>query len=372
MFSRRLSLSPNFGYIFPSIRGIQAGREYYASMCKVRLIPKIFLFDEEELVPELRAQRILNKSRIPELSRYILDNKDSYVFSAITASIDGEVKFEPFSDVGDGDQLGTLHISMDSKFIINDGQHRRAAIEIALRENPDLGDEDISVVFFLDIGLHRSQQMFADLNRYAVKPSTSLGVLYDHRDEKAKIVRDIVMASPFFRDIVEMEKTSLSPRSKKLFTLSAFYQATNALLSGIDKKESELIELGIEYWGEVGKQFHEWQMVRDRNITSGDVRQEFIHSHGIVLQALGHVGNTLLKEKSDSWTEVLPRLQNIDWSRNNSKTWEGRAMATGRMSISGQNIILTSNYIHQTLGLKLSPESQRLEDTFLGEENGGR
>src|SRR5437870_9539 len=36
----------SFGYVFPAIRGIQARREYYVSMCPLRLIPKLFLFDE--------------------------------------------------------------------------------------------------------------------------------------------------------------------------------------------------------------------------------------------------------------------------------------------------------------------------------------
>ena len=57
-------MSDAFHYVFPAIRGIQAGREYYVSMCPLRLIPKLFLFDEE-LTPELRAQRTLNKARVP-------------------------------------------------------------------------------------------------------------------------------------------------------------------------------------------------------------------------------------------------------------------------------------------------------------------
>src|SRR5436305_5045248 len=83
-----------FEYVFPAIRGVQATREYYVSMCPLRLIPKIFLFDEEELVPELRAQRVLNKARVPEIAHYITRNREGYIFSAITASIDAEVQFE--------------------------------------------------------------------------------------------------------------------------------------------------------------------------------------------------------------------------------------------------------------------------------------
>src|SRR5262245_57250592 len=123
-----------FEYVFPAIRGLQARREYYVSMCPLRLLPKIFLFNEEELVPELRAQRTLNKSRLPDMTRYILDNRSGYVFSAITASIDGQVRFEPLGSESDSKRVGLLHIPMSAQFIINDGQHRRAAIEMALRE----------------------------------------------------------------------------------------------------------------------------------------------------------------------------------------------------------------------------------------------
>ena len=45
----------------------------------------------------------------------------------------------------------------------------------------------ISVVFFQDDGLKRSQQMFSDLNKNAVKPTKSLNILYDHRDEVLSI-----------------------------------------------------------------------------------------------------------------------------------------------------------------------------------------
>ena len=42
---------------------------------------------------EYRAQRKLNEARIPEICGYILSNRDSYVFSALAASVDGDMKF---------------------------------------------------------------------------------------------------------------------------------------------------------------------------------------------------------------------------------------------------------------------------------------
>ena len=278
-------MNPSFGYVFPAIRGVQAGREYYISMCPLRLIPKIFQFDEIELRPELRAQRVLNKARIPEMTRYLVNNTNGYVFSAITASVDAEVEFESIGEGRDGERVGQLHIPMDARFVINDGQHRRAAIEEAIKDNPELGDETIGVVLFLDSGLERCQQMFADLNRYAIRPSTSIGVLYDHRDELAILTKQMVHQSPVFRDLVEMEKTSLAPRSRRLFTLSALYSGNRALLQKTDADDLESrVALAGRFWEAAARQFPEWMAVREGKTTAGDVRRDFIHSHGVVLQ----------------------------------------------------------------------------------------
>ena len=66
------------------------------------------------------------KSRVPEIVKYIVDNEDSYLFSSITAAYDTVVKFNP---VEDGADIGYLQMDLeDAKFLINDGQHRCAAI----------------------------------------------------------------------------------------------------------------------------------------------------------------------------------------------------------------------------------------------------
>ncbi|GLS00434.1 hypothetical protein GCM10007859_04400 [Brevundimonas denitrificans] len=364
-FVINLSVAPMdeaFQYIFPAIRGVQAKREYYVSMCPLRLIPKIFLFDEEELTPALRAQRTLNKARVPEMARYLTDHEDSYVFSALTASVDAELSFE---STAENPSLGILRIGMAGKFIINDGQHRRAAIEAALKTNPALGDESIAVVFFSDIGLTRSQQMFADLNRYAIRPSTSISILYDHRDTEAELVRRLVAEALPFRDLVETEKSTLSPRARRLFTMSALYQATNALLAECESESfEERLAKARSFWEAVAHQLPEWEQVRRGRLASGEVRQDLIHSHGVVLQAIGKVGAALLREAPTDWRERIHRLSDIDWSRSNPD-WSGRAVVRGKLSKKTQNVTLTANYIKQRLTLPLSPEDQRIEDAFL-------
>lgn len=357
-----------FEWVFPAIRGVQAGREYYVTMCPLRLIPRMFLFDEEELTPELRAQRTLNKGRVPEIARYIVENSDSYVFSALTASVDVDVRFDPLATDGPSERVGTLVVPMSARFVINDGQHRRAGIQQALAENPAFGDESIAIVLFLDVGLARCQQMFADLNRYAVRPAKSIGVLYDHRDEMSALTRLVVMRSAFFRDLTEMETSNLARRSRKLFTLSALHTATKALLDGIEESNFERrVDLATKYWEVVAEQFPEWDQVFNREITAGEVRQDFIHTHGIVLHALGKVGNSLLGDGKGvrTWSAALKKLREMDWHRSSS-TWEGRAVIGGRVSKSAANVLLTTATMRTVMGLSLPLDEQRAEDAFQG------
>lgn len=344
-----------FEYNFPAIRGVQAGRTYYITMCPLRMISKLFLFDEEELPAEMRAQRSLNRARVPEIARYLTENPDNYIFSALTASVSAEVSFESLvpEQSGPAERVGTLSIPMEAKFVINDGQHRRAAIQQALTENPALGDETIAIVLFIDVGLERCQQMFADLNRYAIRPSKSISVLYDQRDELASVTRLMVRQTPILRDLTDFESNNLAVRSRKLFTLSALHTATVSLLDGVeDDVPARKLELASRFWQLVSDQFPEWRQVHQSEITAGGVRADFIHTHSVILHALGMVGNRLLREIPDGdWEPVLRKLRRIDWHKNATDTWEGRAMTAGKVNKSRVNVQLTSEFIAATLEL---------------------
>ncbi len=356
----------DFSYSFPAIRGVQAGREYYVTMSPMEYIPKLFNIGDADLPPELRAQRVLNKARIPAMTRYVLENPSSYVFSSLTASIDGAVVFTPNGKDSIGRKLGILSVPMSAKILINDGQHRRAAIERALEENPALKYETISVVFFVDHQLVRSQQMFADLNRYAIRPTKSLGILYDHRDHMARLAHEVAQDVAVFRDMTEKAKSTISNRSRKLFTLSSIYQATKRLLN---KKDGEPVtsgekELAVAYWTAVSRLIPDWQAAVDRKIAPCELRSDFVHAHGIALQALAIAGSALIASCEREWPSRLAALRKVDWSRNNAALWEGRALIGGRLNKAQNNVILTANVLKKILGLPLSPNEEKLERQY--------
>jgi len=324
----------------------------------------MFLFDEEELAPQVRAQRTINRARVPEIARYMLDNPKDYVFSAITASVDGTVSFKAINN--DNPKVGRLTIPMSARFVINDGQHRRAAVEEALAQCPDFADETISVVLFIDAGLKRSQQMFADLNRHAVRPTRSIGVLYDHRDPLSQLARDIAVEVEVFKGLTEVEKTTISNRSKKLFTLSSIYSSTRRLLRKGPKAEvsSDEAALAKEFWTEVASNMPDWCAAARGEVASAELRSDFIHSHGVALQALAIAGADLLAAHPKTWKKKLQALHKVDWARNNAELWEGRATIGGKVSKAEANVKLTANVLRQTLDVPLGAEDAKAEKRF--------
>lgn len=357
-------MEQTFSYNFPAIRGIQAGKEYFVAMCPLKLIPRIFLFDEEEIPPEHRAQRSLNKARVPDICNYILANPKDYVFSSLTASVDGEMEFTPFSEEPHVKDIGKLSISLEARFLINDGQHRRAAIEEALKITPELGSETISVVFFQDTGLIKSQQLFADLNRHAVNTTSSLGILYEHRDQLANITKSILSQIPLLERYTDLEKQSLSKLSPKLFALSNLFQTNIRLLN---KKRGEFItdseKFFLEqFWKELCTAMTEWQLVMKKQLSPAALRSNYINTHGVFLEAIGIVGQYLYTFQPTDWSEYIAKLSEVDWNRSN-KVWLGRAFGTtGRINKNNETIQLTANQIKLSIGLPLTEQEHLLEE----------
>jgi DNA sulfur modification protein DndB len=346
----RLAGDLETSYSFDALRGIQAGREFYVAMCPLKIIPKLFIFNEEELPPQFRAQRILRDTRIPSIAHYIVNNPKDYVFSSLTASVDGAMKFTPDPSAGSDGKIGRLHISMESRLLINDGQHRRAAIEEALKSKPELGNESISVVFFSDKGLKRSQQMFADLNKHAVKPTKSLGILYDHRDEFAQFIVKMVNDLDIFHNRTELEKTSISNRSTKFFTLNGISDATKYLLKLNTKTIlPEKQKLAADFWNTVSKNIPEWNLLMEKKVAPHELRSEYVHSHTNILNALGLMGHVLVTKYPDDWKQKLKGLQKIDWARDSS-LWEGKVVVDGRMLKQKAGIKKAANVILKKCG----------------------
>src|SRR4051794_23156040 len=82
-------------YSFAAIRGIQAGRAFYVAMVPLGMVERLFRYNDQNIPFKLRAQRELNKGRIPAIARYLTENPTGYILSALSATIGGAFAFEP-------------------------------------------------------------------------------------------------------------------------------------------------------------------------------------------------------------------------------------------------------------------------------------
>lgn len=350
----------DFVYRFPVVKGVQATREYYIAMIPLKMIPKLFPQEEEYVLPEHRAQRKLNAARIPVISKYILDNRENYVFSALAASIDGQFKFCP-SEYPD---VGVLEISMDAKLLINDGQHRKAAILEAISEDESLLNETISVVFFEDQGLARSQQMFTDLNKHAVKTSNSIAELYDSRDQLAVVTRSTISKIRFLNAYTDKEKDILGKYSSNLFTLSTFYNANKRIIRSAPITEAIEAFL-LRYWSCVCQNILPWRELYSHDISKVDLRENYIVTQAVIIQVLGRLGNYFFINHDYDIEKHLSNLQKINWKRN-CEDWKLRTIrANGRMINNEEAVTLTCNVLKNHLGLPLDEFEQGKERSFM-------
>lgn len=343
-------------YKFSAVRGVQAKREYYIAMLPLGSLSKLFQNEREYIAPEFRAQRCINESRIPEIRDYIINNRSSYVFSALSASINGKFKF--ISSEMD-ENLGVLEVDMDAVFLMNDGQHRKAAIEAALAEAPDLADETISIVFFEDEGLKRSQQMFADLNKHAVKSSMSLSTLYDSRDDLANAVKEVAASVSFLSKYIDREKDNLGKNSLKLFTLANFLRANRRILKDEVVTDDDRAFLK-KYWEAIFQNIDEWRQLEEKQIHKCDLRESYILTLSVTLQAFGRLGRYFYEYQNE--LSKMELLSQVDWLRCNNE-WKGRVLDPHGKIINNEDaIIKICNLIKQKIGIALTREEVAKEN----------
>ena len=351
----------NYSYRFPVVQGLQAESTYYIAMVPLKMLSRLFSEDTEYVLPEYRAQRKLNQARIPEIKKYILENRNTYVFSALAASIDGEYTYIPSENA----DIGILEVSMDAKFLINDGQHRKAAILAAIEEDESIGNETISVVFYADKGLKRSQQMFTDLNKHAVKTSNSIAELYDSRDLLAVVTRRAIAKNKFYNEYVDKERDILGKFSSALFTLNTFYTANKRILRrGMCDEQFE--EFITKYWNAVEINMVPWRELVCKEISKRDLRESYIASQSVVIQAFGKVGSYFYEHLEFDFEEKLKNIQKINWKRS-SDEWKLRVLRNnGRMINNEKAILLTSNRIKQVVEIPLTDDEQLEENKLRG------
>ncbi|MGH3369595.1 MAG: DNA sulfur modification protein DndB [Nocardioidaceae bacterium] len=263
------------------------------------------------------------------------------------------------------DDVGLLELPMEAEWVVNDGQHRVAGIAEAMKHDPTLRYDHLSVVILPDGGLERNQQVFSDLNRAVQKTSKSLDILFDHRLPINRITNACVDRLSLFKGKTDKERVSLSLRAAQFATLSWFQAANVQLFGGIEIPEDigdddyrKLEDRAVEFWEFATGVVTPWSSIADGTMKPADARVDYLSSYALVLWAVASAGHSAMKAPGD-WRTRLDPLQNVDWLKTNQE-WQGICMQGGEVITRSTTRKATADLLRWKIGLGEKPQPKDL------------
>lgn len=273
--------------VIPCIAGKMGDTTFYETTMPARELvtgvrPASELDNWASMSIEARMQRDPDLKRITtDIAPYIAKSKDRFFGSVIVLVYDGEVVFESMVELGGklphayrsaGSHIGFVTIDGGS-LIVLDGQHRLLALEKVIKnevtgsQSREVPNDDICVIFITHEGDEKTRRIFNKVNRYAKATSRGDNIITSEDDGCAIISRWMLrdgepLGNIEGEELVNWKSNTLPPRSTKLTTISALYEAVKLILAAtgvkLDEKERPCDEDLEAYMEEVS---HFWKML---------------------------------------------------------------------------------------------------------------
>jgi DNA sulfur modification protein DndB len=198
--------------IVPAFRASVGDWEYYICIMKYAEVARNINFSYE-----LRSSKDLNDvvqrgigERTTEITNYLIESEHRFLGALICAVWGGAPQYQPLS-MEDSDgilsgidrQFGVITFDGSQSYFALDGQHRLRAIKDALKQKPELGNEEICVIlvphFDSEEGKKRTRRLFTNINRNAKSTTASENIALDEDDGAAIITRRLISEHPIFK-----------------------------------------------------------------------------------------------------------------------------------------------------------------------------
>jgi len=375
------------GTTFACLKGNMGSTEYYILKMKAGILINTVGFasqiaEWDTMDIDEKIQRELDEKRVvSDIVPYLVQDPDRFFGSIIVDIYRGweNVVFESLNDVAKVpkayqnqlDDLGFVHLPDNQSLIALDGQHRLLALNVAikgyrgltgskisddmkeqLKPNPDLVEDDLTVILVPHTDTVKIRKIFNKINRYAKGTSRGDNIITDEDDIHAIIARrlmkvDEVLSPINGQHVVNWTSNTLSPRSKHLTTISAIYSISEELIGKFDKKQrpdeavidEKTEEIG-EYWGallgglNIYKKYVEVLEGKDKSTDIPKLRESNLMLKPVTQMAVA-IGYSIARRKGVSLTDFVSRLNQISWDYNDPM-WEQVLV------IAGTNKVITN------------------------------
>ncbi|WP_008318377.1 DNA sulfur modification protein DndB [Leptolyngbya sp. PCC 6406] len=238
----------------PALKARMGDWQYYVTVMKLGKIAK-----ECQLAEEIHAHKDLDEVIQREISNrvskemvpYLLNEPQRFYGALVVAVYGGEPEFSPvkvaehdlLNDLDDDKHsygFGLLRFDGSQVYYALDGQHRLRSIQEAIAMDPDLRQEEITVIILnhenTKEGLQRTRRLFSTLNRRAKPTSSGVNIAIDEDDAIAIVTRRLVKESSVLKNLVlcKLGSKQITPSKGNdpyITTLSAFYETNEILIA---------------------------------------------------------------------------------------------------------------------------------------------
>ncbi len=244
----------------PAIKANIGTWKYYITTLSFSDVAKLVKKVDKEIhnsdvLSEMLQRSITNNYQ--SIRSYILSQDERFFNSLVLAIYDGDPQWVEVNIAFEGNDyfnVGFLTLNGNEKIFPIDGQHRVQGIKAALKENSQLANECIPVIFVghknSNEGKQRSRRLFSTLNRYAKPVSPRDKIALDEDDIAAIVTRNLVENFDLFKGerIINVAGKAIPDTNKTAFTsIVTLYQCNIELLKcflsykGIKKSINEYI-----------------------------------------------------------------------------------------------------------------------------------
>ncbi len=314
-----------------------------------------------------RMQREIKGDRVAEeIVPYIVKDPDWFFGALIVDVYKGweKVKFQNIKDVVEVkfdaydstlDNAGFLTLPDEKSLIALDGQHRLAALNMAIRgkngipgsvqlsdalreslvPHPELGKADISVIFIKHTDDNaKIRKIFNKVNRYAKQTSKSDNIITSEDDMVAVVARALFSTEngPLKPvngyEIVNWKSNTIPARSKQLTTLSAIYSSCEMILAHYDitpkimRNQSDLEkahQIMQDYWKTCIEEIDVFKTYIDcleKGKPLEKLRKDNLLLKPVTHMALAHATSIILNAGFE-FKDMIAKINKIDWSISN-------------------------------------------------------
>ena len=205
----------------------------------------------EEIHPNKALDELIQRdlsNRVEQMTEFLLSEPQHFYGSLVVSIYNGNPEFCPIkineeNDIVDkvNHSFGLLKMDGSQTYFALDGQHRLESIKNAVKQNPDLKSEEISVLVLKHDsskeGMIRTRRLFTKLNRYAKPTDGKTNIAIDEDDCVAINTRRLVREFEPLKKIIKIEASgkqigSSSKDAKYFTTLMSLYEANLELCQG--------------------------------------------------------------------------------------------------------------------------------------------